>query len=78
MNSVTVNEKILPLLATVDATKGNYGQQVIHLIRYPLFVDYVHGPQQMIEITISNDMGSIESTFAGRTNLFGDSIDINV
>ena len=69
VNGVTVNEKILPLLATVDATKGKYGQQVIHSIRYPLFVDCVHGPQQVIEITISDDMGSTENILAGRTKL---------
>ena len=68
VNGVTVNEKILPLLATVDATKGKYGQQVIHSIRYPLFVDCIHGPQQVIEITIS-DMGSTENIPAGQTKL---------
>ena len=66
VNGVIVNEK---LLAPVDATKGKYGQQVIHSIRYPLFVDCVHGPQQVIEITISDNMGSTENILAGRTKL---------
>ena len=62
-------KKILPLLITVDATKGNYGQQVIYSVRYPLFVDCIHGPQQMIEITISDNMDSTESILAGQTKL---------
>ena len=69
VNGVTVNEKIFPLLATVDVTKGNYGQQVIHSIGHPLFVDCLHGPQQMIEIAISDNMGSTEHTCAGQTKL---------
>ena len=65
VNGVTINEKILPLLATVDATKGKYEQQVIYSIRYPLFVDCIHGHQQMIEITISDDIGSTENILVG-------------
>ena len=62
-------KKFFHLLATVDATKGKYRQQVIHSIRYPLFVDCVHGPQQVIEITISDDMGSTENILAGQAKL---------
>ncbi len=69
VSGVSVNEKILPLLATVDATKGKYGQHVTHSIRYPLFVDCVHGPQQMIEVTVSDDTGKIEGILVGKTKL---------
>ena len=41
--SIAINEKNLPLLATVDATKGNYGEQIVHPIQFPLFVDCESG-----------------------------------
>ena len=69
VKGVIVNEKILPLLATVDATKGRRGQQVIHSVKFPLFVECVDGPQQMIEVTVSNDTGDIKGLLMGRTKL---------
>ena len=69
VRSVAINEKNLPLLATVDATKGNYGEQIVHPIQFPLFVDCESGPTQVIEVTISDDVGNIEGLLMGRTKL---------
>ena len=68
VRSVAIN-KNLPLLATVDATKGNYGEQMVHPIQFPLFVDCESGPTQVIEVTISDDVGNIEGLLMGRTKL---------
>ena len=69
VRSVAINEKNLPLLATVDATKGNYAEQMVHPIQFPLFVDCESGPTQVIEVTISDDVGNIEGLLMGRTKL---------
>ena len=69
VRSVAINEKNLPLLATVDATKGNYGEQIVHPIQFPLFVDCESGPTQVIEVTVSDDVGNIEGLLMGRTKL---------
>ena len=69
VRSVAINEKNLPLLATVDATKGNYGEQIVHPIQFPLFVDCESGPTQVIEVTISDDVGNIKGLLMGRTKL---------
>ena len=34
VRSVAINEKNLPLLATVDATRGNYAEQMVHPIHF--------------------------------------------
>ena len=69
VRNVTINEKNLPLLATVDATKGNYGEQIVHPIQFPLFVDCESGPTQVIEVTVSDDVGNVEGLLMGRTKL---------
>ena len=69
VHSVAINEKNLPLLATVDATKGNYAEQMVHPIQFSLFVDCESGPTQVIEVTISDDVGNIEGLLMGRTKL---------
>ena len=47
-------------VAPVDATKGNYGEQVVHPIQFPLFVDCKSSPTQVIEVTILDDVSNIE------------------
>ena len=69
VRSIAINEKNLPLLATVDATKGNYGEQNVHPIQFPLFIDCESGPTQVIEVTISDDVGNIKGLPMGRTKL---------
>ena len=69
VRSVAINEKNLPLLAMVDATKGNYREQIVHPIQFPLFVNCKSSPMQVIEVTISDDVGSIEGLLMGRTKL---------
>ena len=69
VRSVAINKKNLPLLATVNATKGNYAEQMVHPIQFPLFVDCKSGPMQVIEVTISDDVGNIEGLLMGRTKL---------
>ena len=64
-----VNNRLLQILATVDATKGVYGEQVVHHVQYPMFIDCVEGPQQMVEVTIADDTGSIQGLLMGRTKL---------
>ena len=64
-----VNNKPLQILAAVDATKSAYGEQFFHSVQYPSFVDCVEGLQQMIEVTISDDVGEVKNLLAGRTNL---------
>ena len=53
----------------MDATKGSYGEQVMHPIQYPLFLDCVEGAQQKIEVTIADDTGNIKGLLMGRTKL---------
>ena len=65
--SVAIYEKNLPLLATVDATNGNYGEQIVHPIQFPLFVDCESSPMQVIEVIILDDVGNIEDFLMGRT-----------
>ena len=69
VKNVMVNDKMVPILATVDATKGKYGEQIQHPVQYPLFVDCVEGPQQNVEVTIADDTGSIKGLLMGRTKL---------
>jgi hypothetical protein len=66
---VGVNERMLQLVASLDATKGGYGQQVQHTVPHPLFVSCVGGPQQVVEVTIANDVGTCEGLLMGRTTL---------
>ena len=67
--NVSVNEQLVPLLATVDATKGAYGEQVVHPIQFPLFLDCQEGPQQQVQVTIADDTGNSEGLLMGRTKL---------
>lgn len=67
--NVPVNEQMVPLLATLDAEKGDYGEQIQHHMQTPIFVDCVDGPQQLVEVTISDDSGSINNLLIGRTTL---------
>jgi hypothetical protein len=69
MKEVGVNEKMLQLVATVDATKGGYGEQIRHTIPHPIFVSCVGGNRQVIEVTIANDVGKCEGLLMGRTTL---------
>ena len=69
VKNIPVNNKMLQILATVDATKGTYGEQVVHPVRYPIFVDCVEGPQQMVEVTIADDTGTVQGLLMGRTKL---------
>jgi hypothetical protein len=69
IKNVQVNEQMVPLLATVDATQGKYGHQYITDVKIPLFVDCEEGPQQIVEVTIANDNGSIEGLLMGETQL---------
>ena len=66
---MAVNDKTLPILATVDATLGTYGQQIVHPVQYPLFVDCESGPMQMVEVRIADDTGNSENLLIGRTKL---------
>ena len=67
--NVAVNERMLPLLATIDATKGRNGEQVQHHAKFPLFVNCVKGPQQVISVTIADDTGNSAQLLHGRTKL---------
>ena len=69
VKNIAINNKMLQLLATVDATRGIFGQQIVHPVQYPLFVDCVEGPQQMIEIVIADDVGNVKNLLMGRTKL---------
>ena len=69
VKGVAVNDKTLPILATVDATLGTYGQQIVHPVQYPLFVDCESGPMQMVEVRIADDTGNSENLLIGRTKL---------
>ena len=66
---VMVNDKRLNLLATVDATKGGYGEQVRHNVTHPIFVDCVAGLHQNVHITIADDVGNYSNLLMGRTIL---------
>ena len=66
---MAVNDKTLPILATVDATLGTYGQQIVHPVQYPLFVDCGSVPMQMVEVRIAGDTGNSENLLIGRTKL---------
>ena len=39
----------------------------MHPIQFPLFVDWESGPTQVIEVTISDEVGNIEGLLIGRT-----------
>ena len=69
VKGVTINEQVLPLLASIDATKDTYGQQIMHPVQHPLFVECVEGPQQLIEVTIADDTGNVRGLLMGRTKL---------
>ena len=67
--SVAINEKNLPLLVMVDATKSNYGEQIVHPIQFPLFVDCKSDAIQVIEVIISDDIGNIKVYLREEQNL---------
>ena len=68
VKNIAVINKMLPILATIDATKGVYGEQVMHPVQYPLFVNCVQGPQQIVQVAIA-DMVSVKNLFTGITKL---------
>ena len=69
VQDVMINDRRLCLLATVDASEGVYGEQKLHHIIHPLFVKCVPGRQQLIEVTISDDVGNHSRLLMGRTKL---------
>jgi hypothetical protein len=69
VKNVPINEQMVPLLAVLDATAGEYGQQVQHHVRAPVYVDCIDGPQQKVEISIADDTGNIDSLLQGNTLL---------
>lgn len=66
---VLVNEQKVPLVAVLDATAGEYGQQIQHHVRAPIFLDCVDGPQQKVEVSIADDSGSVNGLLQGITML---------
>jgi hypothetical protein len=66
---VPVNENYFQLLATLDATRGGYGEQISHHVIRPLAVDCVEGIQQMVEVSISDNMGNRKGLLMGTTKL---------
>jgi hypothetical protein len=66
---VLVNEQKVPLVAVLDATAGEYGQQIQHHVRSPIFLDCVDGPQQKVEVSIADDSGSVSGLLQGITML---------
>ena len=69
IKDVAINEQMHPVLATVDATQGKYGDQIVHPVRFPLYLDCVEGPQQQISVIIADDMGNTKNLLMGRTKL---------
>ena len=69
VDNVAVNERMLPLLDTLDATKGRNGEQVQHDLKFPLFVNCAAGRQQTISVTIADDTGNSAQLLHGRTKL---------
>ena len=58
IKDVAINEQMHPVLATVDATLGSYGEQIVHPVRFPLYMECNKGPQQQILVIIADDMGN--------------------
>ena len=69
VKNVLVNNSLVPLLCTLDATKGKYGEQVMHPVVHPLFVEANEGPHQTIEIVIADDTGNQQNLLMFRTKL---------
>lgn len=69
VKNVPINEQTVPLLAVLDATAGEYGQQVQHHVRAPVYVDCIDGPQQKVEISIADDTGNVNGLLQGNTLL---------
>jgi hypothetical protein len=69
IQDVYVNEQKRPLIASLDATKSEYGKQHIFNVVTPIYLNCVEGPQAFIEVTIANDSGSIDGLLMGETQL---------
>ena len=69
VKNVMINNMQAPLLATVDATKGEYGEQIMHPVLQPIYLEAVEGPQQVIEVEIADDTGNRIGLLMGRTKL---------
>jgi hypothetical protein len=69
VKNVAINELMLPVMATVDATVGTYGEQVRHKLHYPLFLNCVNGSQQQISVKIADDTGNSKGLIMGTTKL---------
>ena len=69
VKETALNNKMLQILATVDATKGRYGEKVVYPIVHPLFVDAVEGQQQVVEVTIADGTGTSKGLITGETKL---------
>ena len=69
VKNVMINNMLAPLLATVDATKGEYGEQIMHPVLQPIYLEAVEGPQQVIEVEIADDTGNRIGLLMGRTKL---------
>ena len=64
-----VNNHLVPLLGTVDATEGKYGEQVTHHVVHPLYVNAEEGPHQIIEVEVADDAGNRKGLLMSRTKL---------
>ena len=69
VKNVMVNNVHKPLLSTLDATKGKYGEQIMHPVIHPLYVETDEGPHQLIEIVIEDDSGNRRNILMGKTKL---------
>ena len=69
VKNVMVNNHLVPLLGTLDATQGKYGEQVMHPVVHPLYVDAEEGPHQVVEVEVADDVGNRKGLLMSRTKL---------
>ena len=69
VKETALNNKMLQILATVDATRGRYGEKVVYPIAHPLFVEAIEGQQQVVEVTIADGTGTSTGLITGETKL---------
>jgi hypothetical protein len=69
VKNVHINEQRVPLLAVLDATAGEYGQQVQHHVQAPVYVECEEGRSQKIEVSIADDSGNSTGLLQGNTML---------